>query len=312
MNEFDLISRLAAQLKSPLQPGVVGIGDDAAAIPQKDGFLLLTCDIAVEGRHFRRGVNPLADVGWKAAAASVSDIAACGGTPDFALISLGVPEAVPVEEYEELYRGISEAAEKFGFQVVGGNVSGSEQLLVDCFMVGSAKRFVSRAGARPGDTVALCGTTGDSEAGRRLLEQSARSEGEEILVRRHLRPDVGLELVEFLQEHATAAIDVSDSLAAELHHLSERSGVRIEVDGASVPVSPELRAFAAARGERPDEFTLYGGEDYRLLFTVPADRLAGLDRVEVVAIGKVSEGSGVFFSGTPLANRGWDHLRKSQ
>ncbi len=310
--EFDLIARLAAQLKTPLKPGVVGIGDDAAAIPQGDGFLLLTCDIAVENRHFVKGVTPMADVGWKSVVTSVSDIAACGGIPEFALISLGVPGGAGESQYEVLYQGISEAAECYGFQVVGGNVTSSGEILVDCFMIGKTPRFVSRRGARPGDLVVVSGTLGDSEAGRSILHHGARDEAERDLQQRHLRPKARLDLAELLCERATAAIDISDSLASELHHLAQSSQVRMEVERERVPLSAALKAYADQQGEDPLEYALFGGEDYQLLFTVPPEGDPAEDSGDLTVIGKVLSGEGVYLEGAPLPRRGWDHLRREE
>lgn len=313
LGEFELIARLASHLPGPRGAGVIGIGDDAAAIPSGEGLLLLTCDIAVAGRHFERGLNPMADVGWKVATSSVSDIAACGGLPTCALISLGVPAEVPEQEWEQLYQGIAEAAAHYGFQVLGGNVSGAGEMLVDCFMLGKAPAFIPRGGARPGDLVAVSGTLGDSHAGLAVLRegapQGARGEAEQKLLGRHLRPRARTDLVELLRRVAHAAIDISDSLASELHHLAKAGEVRLEVDGAALPLSPELRAYAEARGEDPLQAALFGGEDYQLLFTLPAAEAHRLEGAGVTVIGEVKSGEGVLLSGRPLPAKGWDHLR---
>lgn len=307
--EFELIARLAARLRPPAQAGAVGIGDDCAALPQGDGFLLLTCDVAVAGRHFVPGLTPMADVGWRVATASASDVAACGGTPTWALVSLGLPDKLPVEELDALYAGLAEAGEAYGFQVVGGNVSGAPGLFVDVFMLGQAPRFIARAGARPGDLLAVSGTLGGSEAGRLALQQGDRSPEAPELTRRHLRPQARTDLVPLLREAASAAIDISDGLASEMGHLAGQSGVRLEVEAARVPLADGLDAWAARRGEAPLTLALESGEEFQLLFTLPADKRPLLAGTDVTVIGRVREGQGVLLDGQPLAARGWDHLR---
>lgn len=311
LGEFELIARLAARLPRPHGPGVVGIGDDTAAIPHGEGLMLLTCDVAMEGRHFLRGVTPFADVGWKVATSNVSDVVACGGYPSHALISLGVPGDATEAELDALYDGLAEAAQHYGFQVLGGNVTGADKLMVDCFMTGLAPAFIPRGGARVGHVLCVSGTLGDSSAGLELLKAGASGEQQEALVAHHLRPMARTDLVPLLREAAGAAIDISDSLASELHHVAAASAVQLAVERELIPVSGELVSFAKSRGEDPRERALYGGEDYQLLFSAPAEaiRMRESGGGDLTIIGEVREGSGVLLSGQPLPNRGWDHLR---
>lgn len=309
LGEFELIARLAARLPAPRTPGVVGIGDDAAALPHGDGVLLLTCDIAMEGRHFLRGLTPAADVGWKVATGNVSDVVACGGLPGHALISLGVPEDATEAEMDALYDGFAEAALHYGFEVVGGNVTGSQMLMVDCFMTGQAPAFIARGGARAGDLLCVSGTLGDSAAGLAILKSGAQTAHERALLGRHLRPTARTDLVPLLRKAATAAIDISDSLASELHHMATAGGVQLLVERERIPVSDELRAFAAAREEDPLEKALHGGEDYQILFSAPPEAGPAGAGTDVTVIGEVRGGSGVLLDGEPLPRGGWDHLR---
>ena len=310
LGEFELIARLAERLPPTRGAGVVGIGDDAAAIPSGEGLLLMTCDIAVSGRHFLPGLTPMADVGWKVATSNVSDIVACGGLPSVALISLGVPREAAEADFDGLYDGIAEAASHYGFQVLGGNVSGAQEIVVDCFMLGKAPRFIPRGGARPGDKVALSGTVGDSQAGLAVLKAGAKNETEQQLLRRHLRPRARTDLVELLQKSANAAIDISDSLASELNHLAKASGARLEVEAARIPISRELRAYAKAQGEDPLQAALFGGEEFQVLFTVPPEEAGRLEEAGIALIGEVTAGEGAWLSGEPLPAKGWDHLRE--
>jgi thiamine-monophosphate kinase len=306
-SEFELIRRLAERLGPP-PTGVIGIGDDAAGVPDGDGWLLYTCDVAVEGRHFRLERMAPADIGWRLASANVSDIVACGGQPRHALVSLGVPAHTGDEQLDALYGGLAEAGRDFGFHVIGGNVSGASELFIDIFMIGHTTRFVPRGGARPGDALALSGALGGSAAGLEILERGAASDAERALVRRHLRPRARTDYADSLRDAASAAIDISDGLSSELRHLAEASRMRLELDAASIPIAPELRAHAKARGADALDWALHGGEEYEVLFTyapINAPRFAKLGATE---IGVVREGRGVYLNGKPLAPRGWDHM----
>ena len=311
--EFELIARLAARLGSAAAPGVVGIGDDCAAVPLGAGVMLLTCDAAVAGRHFTTGLTPLETVGWRVATANVSDVAACGGVPRWALVSLVVPEGLETAALETLYAGLREAGEYYGFTVLGGNISGGAELVVDVFMVGEAPRFIARSGARPGDLLAVSGPLGGAEAGRLAFEGAGGrlerlSEWERGWVPFYLRPRARTDLVPLLQQTASAAIDISDGLASELGHLAKAGGVGLEVLSALVPLAPGLGA--RAHGRDPLTLALRSGEEYQVLFTVAPEHRAGVEQAGAVIIGQVTREPGVRLDGQPLPTLGWDHLRR--
>lgn len=308
MGEFDLIAKLAARVGAPRIPGAIGIGHDCAALPDRDGYLLLKCDVAVEGRHFVRGLIPPPDIGWRIATATVSDIAAGGGRPLAALVSLGVPRDFPEAELEAIYDGLAEASRAYGFDVLGGNVSGAGELFIDMFMAGKARRFLPRSGAVPGDLLVLSGPLGDSAAGLEILRGGGALE--HPLALRHRRPRARLDLVDALQASAHACIDISDGLSSELNHLARASRACLKVERQRIPVSDALRAHCAQAGKDPVDYALSGGEDYELLFAVP--RGGGLQPFGALGtrvIGEVAAGSGVLLDGQPLAPTGWDHLR---
>jgi thiamine-monophosphate kinase len=312
MGEFDLIAKLAARLGRPRIPGAIGIGHDCAALPDRDGFLLLKCDAAVEGRHFVRGLLPPADLGWRLATANVSDVAASGGRPTAALMSLGVPSGFPETELEGIYDGLAEASRTYGFDVLGGNVSGAGELFLDMFMVGRARRFVPRSGAQPGDLVVVSGPLGDSAAGLEVLKRDGPGALDHPLVLRHRRPRARLDLVDALQGAARACIDISDGLSSELNHVAKASGVCLSVERQRIPISEDLRRHAAAAGREALDYALAGGEDYELLFTVPrGGALQALGGLGTRIIGEVTAGQGVLLDGQPLAALGWDHLRSA-
>lgn len=314
--EFELIRRLVARLETPRSQGAIGIGDDCAALPDGGGYLLLTCDAAVAGRHFLAGLTPWVDVGWRIGTANVSDIVACGGTPSAALSSLGVPADFPPQSLEAVYDGLADAARHYGFDVMGGNVTGAEELWIDLFMLGRTPRFVSRAGAKAGDLVVLTGPVGDSAAGLELLRSRVRGSDARAyvapLVERHLRPQARIDLVEPLRATATAAIDISDGLASELHHLAERSGVQVAIDRSRIPISQELAAYAEDRKLDAVRLALDSGEEYQLVFTVPkGGNLAPFGGMGTRIIGEVRPGEGVLLDEEPLQAGGWDHLQST-
>lgn len=310
MSEFDLIAKLAARLGRPRISGAIGIGHDCAALPDRDGFLLLKCNAAVKGRHFVRGLLPPEDLGWRIATANVSDIAASGGRPTAALVSLGVPAGFPEAELETIYDGLAEASRAYGFDVLGGNVSGADELFLDLFMVGRARRFVPRSGAQPGDLIVVSGPLGDSAAGLEVLKRGGPGVLDHPLVLRHRRPRARLDLVDALQGAARACIDISDGLSSELNHVAKASGVCLSVERQRIPVSDALRRHAAEAGRDPLDYALGGGEDYELLFTVPrGGAMQPLGGLGTRIIGEVTKGQGVLLDGQPLASLGWDHLR---
>jgi thiamine-monophosphate kinase len=310
LDEFALIERLAERLGGRLPEGVIGIGDDCAAVPRGGGWQLFTCDVAMGGRHFLPGRTPMADVGWRVASANVSDICACGGLPCHALVSLGVPPAQPFEALDALYDGLAEAEAAYGFHVLGGNVSGAPELLVDLFMTGETPRFVSRGGARPGELIAVSGALGGAAAGLEAFREKRASLAARALIRRHLRPRARTDLVPLVRAAASAAIDISDGLASELNHLARRSGACLAVESDRIPRHEALPDYAAERGGSPLAWALESGEEYELLFTLPTaerGRLAGMD---VTVIGEVRSGRGVLLDERALPPGGWDHLRQ--
>ncbi len=300
IGEFGLIERIKNLLGSEL------IGDDTALIKLGSESLIITTDVMVENRHFMMGYPPSA-VGWKAVSINVSDAVACGGRPLYITVSLLLRD-IEVCFVEELYEGIKKACEFYGCQVVGGNVSASREVAVDITLLGSVKRFVSRAGARPGDSVFVSGTLGDSRAGLELIKMKKKSYApyELELINRHLRPTARVDYVKHVSKYANACIDISDGLSSDANHLAEASGVRIDIDASKLPLSKELLAFCESYGKDPLDYALAGGEDYQLLFTHPKERWNPF--LDMSEIGTVSEGKGVFLNGRPLKPSGFRHF----
>ena len=299
IGEFGLINRLREVLNSDK------IGDDCAYINLGEEGLLLTTDILLEGVHFLKRYPP-ESVGWKAVSVNVSDVVANGGTPKWLLVSLMLPD-IRVEYVERLYVGIKKACEFYGCEVVGGNVARWDKLGVDVFVVGVAKRQVGRSGAKPGDSLFVSGTLGDSRAGFELLkmEKESYESFELALIERHLRPTARIDYLMHIQKHANASMDISDGLVADANHIARRSSVRIDIYPDKLPLSDELKLFCEKYRKDPLDYALYGGEDYQLLFTHPLERWNPF--MDMSEIGKVSEGEGVFIEGK-RAEGGYRHF----
>ncbi len=328
LGEFALIERLRGIVPGGGAGVVLGIGDDTAVL-QPGALVLATCDVQVEGVHFTRELCTPADVGWRALAVNLSDIAAMGGVPRYALVSLLIPPSAGSAALEDLYGGMAELARLHGVAVVGGNVSAtSGPLAVDVTLLGDAERAVLRRGARPGDKVWITGHAGKAAAGRFLLEHpDAAVPARETLTAAYRRPVPRVAAGRALGNLArsglvTAMIDTSDGTESDLLHLADASQVGVRLNAARLPVPAGLPEAARAAGVAVDAWTLGGGEDYELLFTaaaafdVSADEVAAAAGIAITRIGDVlpeGEGRWVVTSAgerRPLRAEGWDHLAR--
>jgi thiamine-monophosphate kinase len=273
LGEFGLIERLTGVLPAEGSPDlIVGIGDDAAVWRAGSEYVIATTDTMVEGVHFVPGQAPWADVGWKALAANVSDIAAMGGTPLFALVTLALPPEMPVDDVEVLYAGLAECAREYGVTVAGGDVVRAPQVSITVALVGRAERrddeplLLRRDAARPGHVIAVTGTLGDPAAGLRRLQEGASAD--EPLARRHLWPRPPLAAGRAAASSGVACgIDVSDGLLQDVAHVCEQSGVGAIIRAADIPLSEDL---LAAYPDDALRLACTGGEDYELVLI--ADR----------------------------------------
>ncbi|MBX5450231.1 thiamine-phosphate kinase [Thermogemmatispora sp.] len=332
-SEFELIARLTADLPTR-EEVVVGIGDDCAVLDQGGPrLLLLTCDSQVEGVHFTFQTSSAEEIGRKALAINLSDIAAMGGEPRYALISLHIPRRCPPEVLDRLYAGLRQEAAAAQTLIIGGNVSGTgaaETLAIDITLLGEVERghVLTRSGARTGDILFVTGYPGDSAAGLYSLlhpDYPYPPEACERLRAVHRVPKPRLAegrlLSELGPEIVTALIDVSDGLSGDLSHICERSGVGACIDVARLPLSPELRSLATLLGRDPLAWVLHGGEDYELLFTVAPgqeqtvqERFAAAGLAPLTPIGQVTDAAGGLRlrwpdgREEPLAVQSWDHF----
>ncbi len=334
LGEFGLIRNIQKLFPRKAPFTLIGIGDDAAALRLSPASVLLaTTDMLVEHVHFDLSFTDFYSLGWKSAAVNLSDIAAMGGIPRFCLTSLGIPSHITVELITEFYRGFNALTGSHKAVLVGGDTCFSPKgLVISVTVLGETKKaaMLTRSGARPGDSVFVTGTLGDSAAGLELLrnaEWGMRNKKSEIrnpksaigrLAERHLRPmpriAAGRKLA--LSGCANAMIDISDGLSSDLAHVCEQSGVGAEVHADRIPLSRDMLRETGRLKKPPLEYALSGGEDYELLFTASPAKIKKLRslRLSLFEIGKITRGKDISLSDragkrTPLRPRGYDHFR---
>jgi thiamine-monophosphate kinase len=312
LGEFGLIAAIRSLL--PAASGqVIGIGDDAAVVRAPDRRVVATTDLLVEGRHFRREWSGPSDIGGKAAAQNLADVAAMGASPTALLVGLAAPGDLAVVWAEDLVRGLAGECARAGAAVVGGDVSSADSIVLAITALGdlSGRDPVTRGGAHPGDLLAIAGQPGRSAAGLALLQAGLAGPREAPdlagLIASHQRPqppyDAGPEAATL---GATSMIDISDGLIADLGHLAEASGAAINVETAGLTGDRALRSAAAALDADWLTWVLTGGEDHALAATFPAGTsLPGRWSV----IGMVTTGHGVTIDGRPAKGPGgWSHF----
>lgn len=317
IGELELLRRIRARFGSA-PAGEIWSGDDAAVVRAPGGDLLLTTDMLVEGLDFDLAHAGGADIGWKALAANASDIAAMCGRPHHAVVALGLRLDTPEDLVEGLLDGLMEAAQRWRIGVVGGDLSGAGEISITVALTGSpvGAGVVTRAGAKAGDAICVTGSLGGAAAGlvalRRDLE---RTEPVRRLVARQLRPAARVDEAALLAECGlSAAIDVSDGLAVDLHRLCTESEVGCEVGESDIPIDPDIGVVGDLDFL---ELALLGGEDFELLFTVPEERVDETARrigevgTTVSRIGTVTSGPRRLGSQSldHWKERGWQHLR---
>lgn len=272
MGEFELIARLAPLLGGIGDGVVVGHGDDAAVLTMGDlAGVCLTVDALVADVHFRRDLSSLGDVGWKAIAVNASDLAAMGAQPRAAVVTLCRPASLAVDDVEAIYEGMQAACARWGMSLVGGDTVASPTLVLSVTALGGVDpaSAVRRGGARPGDRVVVVGPLGAAAAA--LAQLAAGMEPDPSLLAAHRRPVALVRAGQVLAAHgATAMIDVSDGLGADLGQVCAASGVRARIDWSCLPVAAGAQEAARAAGRDPVEVVAGGGEDFALLAAVPA------------------------------------------
>ena len=304
IGEFGLIAELVGLFPQG-EHVLVGPGDDAAVLRVRTGHVVVSTDLLVEGRHFRRDWASAEDVGHRAAAQNLSDINAMGGTAHSLTIGLAAPGDLPAQWALDFARGFADECAVVGASVVGGDLARAGEIVVAVTVIGAcAQAPVLRSGAGPGQVVALAGRQGWSAGGLAVLGRGFRSP--RVLVEAYRRPEPPYGAgPAAAAAGATAMIDVSDGLVADAAHVADESGVAIDLHSAAFEVPEPLHAVAAATGSDPLQLVLGGGEDHSLLATFdPGAVPAGWTEV-----GTVGEGEGVTVDGAPYDGpAGWTHF----
>jgi len=327
LGEFGLIARIRNVFSSTVP---LGIGDDCAVLPGREGFwFLATVDSQIEGVHFQASLIPPFFVGRRLLVANLSDIAAMGGIPRYALLSFALREDVSFVWLSEVLQGVQEEASRHGVEVVGGNLARIDgPAVLDLVLLGEVERdrpLLLRGNARPGDWIFVTGYPGEAKAGlilagRKVLEEQYRG-----LWQRFFAASPRLDVGRFLGAlgERIALIDVSDGLLQDLGHILEESHVGAILYEDALPVSPLLAQFCEKEGCDPQEFVLRGGEDFELLFTVPPHRGEEIQEeiprrfgLPVHRVGEIVEGAGVYLRKkdtlVPLVPQGFNHFSRKE
>ena len=311
--EFDRIRAVAAALGD--SAGV--LGDDCASIPDAEGTVVLSTDASIENVHFRRAWLGAEEIGWRAASAALSDLAAQGAVPVGLLAAVALPRETPEAESTAVMRGVGRAAAAVGAAVLGGDLSAAGEWMITVTVVGRAVHPVSRRGAAAGDGLWVTGALGAARAA--LDAWRAGREPAPGARAAFAHPEPRIAAGRWLGEHgARAMLDLSDGLAADAGHLAAASGCRAEVELASVPTAGDAVVAAIAAGIEPPLYAAVGGEDYELLAALPAGfgepdqrRFEAATGLAITRVGRMARGSGTRFvlRGQPVALAGYDHFR---
>ncbi|MFC2002358.1 thiamine-phosphate kinase [Chloroflexota bacterium] len=327
LGEFGLIDLLAKTVnksrenQTSWQQLIIGIGDDAAAWQSKTAIQLATTDSLIQDVHFSLAWADWNSLGWKALAISLSDIAAMGGMPEYALVTLALPANSEVEDVTALYQGMIEPAQQSGVAIVGGDVDRAPLIVITTTVLGNAsdrEHILTRFAARPGEKIAVTGYLGAAAAGLKTLTEKLQLDPEaaSYLKRDFLRPNPRIAEGQLLVERGVkTAIDISDGLISDLNHICQSSQVGARLEIHRLPIAPEVKANF---GENSLELALSGGEDYELLFTASAeaiDKIKGAASCPITIIGEVTDDKSgtinlVDSQGNPFrpAKGGWDHF----
>lgn len=284
VTEFELIALLTKDAPRAAPDLPCGVGDDCAVVAGPEGRdWLVTTDALIEGVHFRREWTDLAALGRKSLSVNISDIAAMGGVPRFYLVAIGLPPAEAEGAAIAISKGMREVAGRHGMALVGGDtVASPSGLAISITAIGEVPKgkALLRSGAHPGDAIYVTGTLGGAALGLACLRSGRREGDAERFVQRHLDPEPRVAEGRWVAATgiATAMIDLSDGLVADLGHIADASGVGFQIEEARVPRDPPFEAAARALGADPAVLALTGGEDYELCFTIDARRAGEFER----------------------------------
>jgi len=339
LGEHGLIERIRSRVSSAPKNVILGIGDDAAVLDNERGqVFVVTTDALVEGTHFTRRFNSAADIGHKALAVNLSDLAAMGAQPHHALLSLILPPATTTQDVDDIVDGFLALASTYSVALVGGNISATvasppSALVIDVTVIGSVKkrRVLTRSHARPGDIIFVSGAIGTAAAGLASLQttsdQEISADGNGLAIsacQQHFQrpsPRVALGLALSRNRAAHACIDLSDGFGDAIHQLTSASEVGACIEAEALPIIPETQKWFTRQEKDPLIESISGGEDYELVFTAPPSfrgRLAHVKRqiknIEITAVGMIIKERQVLLRrngiSTPLPN-GFEHFSAS-
>ena len=326
IGEFGLIDRIRRRFPLPKRPLLIGIGDDSAVFrPKRDTDILLTTDLLIEHIHFDLRYNSFRQLGYKALAVNISDIAAMGGIPRYLVVSLAVPGELDINDIDEFYKGIGILAKRFGIKLAGGDTSASKkEIFISLTLLGDVEPgiAIARSGVRVGDSIIVTGSLGDSSAGLEILRKGEKMEkGYNYLKKRHLMPIPRVDEGRFLATNklATSMIDVSDGLLLDLSHILEEGGAGAELFLDKIPISPQLKSYCAEKEVSPLKYAFSGGEDYELLFTASqrsTQKVVNnplLKKTGVSVIGRIAKDKGIRWAGDYVVDKeipkgGYNHF----
>jgi thiamine-monophosphate kinase len=298
----------------------LGIGDDAALWqPSRSHRSAISTDTLVEGVDFTREMMTYEDAGWRAMAATLSDLAAMGARPVLATVALGFAQEMNSDEILQTYRGIAACANECKIAIVGGDLSRAPALIITITVVGEVRpsNVKTRAGGRAGDILAVTAPLGAARAGlevaRRSVAIPSELQEEALKALRRPRPRIAEGKFFAASRNVTAMMDISDGLSTDVHRLATASGRGAEIE--TVPIAASARAVATANAQDPQRFALAGGEDFELLVAIRprafghiAARYKGRFERELLPIGTLRRDGGVTWNGAPLERSGWDHF----
>ncbi len=283
IGEFSLIDLIQRKILSKDKRVIVNIGDDAAVIKSSPvRFCVFTTDTLIEKIHFDLKYFSYEEIGWKAMVANLSDIAAMGGLPTYALVTIGLTKSMRVEDVLSVYEGASRIAQRYDCKIIGGDTTlVPRDIFISIALLGEVERknLVTRSGAKKGDLICVTGKLGEAHAGLQYLKKYGR--GKPSLTRKHLKPDPRIKEARYLVKNLkiNSMIDISDGLSSELFHLTERSQLGALIYEENIPISSRCLRLAPVFNENPLIWALSSGEEYELLFTV-----AGKDRGRIEKI----------------------------
>ena len=330
IGEFGFIERVSKDLKKYGSSLIKGVGDDCSVFRINDNtFGLITTDLLVENVHFLIDTISPEDLGYKSLAVNLSDIAAMGGIPGDAYISIAIPEKISVEFLDDFYSGIKELADKYEVNLAGGDTTHSKRdFLISFTVYGVCEKPVFRSGAKTGDKIYSTGYLGDSAAGLMSLLNNFElpNNVKDFLTKAHNHPEPMVGEGRFLNENfnISSMIDVSDGLVSDLGHICKQSSVGAFIYEDKIPLSQEFKIFLEKTGSRNFDLALTGGEDYHLLFTIPSKDAQTVEKAFVNRFGKpiyhigdIMDESGIFIvSGggekRGLTKSGYDHFKENK